>query len=299
MWKNTVEYAKTCVLGGKHHVYYTDQTHSAGVVFNHIYELRGLIADGQFLSLESLNHNQKLFVDSLVKRAYENWHQVIVYDNKVLNTLASTKGVNPSTAPVNENNFNADYYTTTAQKSRQQQYITSETSPQCQNNNTHQTVHQLIEFPFGRSDQNAVMTMNNQKAMFLSATINYMPIGGAGDWSPPRNGHGFEDFLAEEIRRRSMEMLATDDMQRLLKTFGAGFGMGAGFVHSDESPFTYTIPYDHQMDHPYPYAHEHGKGSGKAVVGWLKLKAALRWGIFIRKRAVERMAQLVELDRPT
>ncbi|KAE8677820.1 hypothetical protein F3Y22_tig00111495pilonHSYRG00041 [Hibiscus syriacus] len=43
MWENTVEHAKTCVLGGKHYVYYTDQTHSPGVVFGHIYKLRGLM----------------------------------------------------------------------------------------------------------------------------------------------------------------------------------------------------------------------------------------------------------------
>ncbi|XVF35524.1 hypothetical protein REPUB_Repub18cG0153300 [Reevesia pubescens] len=298
MWENTVEHAKTCVLGGKLHVYYTDQTNSTGVVFNHIYELRGLIADAQFLPLESLNHNQKVFVDSLIKKAYENWHLVIEYDDNVLNTLASTKGTNPSTAPVNENNYDADYYTATTQKSSQQ-YITSEPSPHCQNNNTHQAVHQLIDFPFGMSDQNAVMAMNNQKAL-LPSSMGYMPIANtaagvsdfAGDWSRPRNGQGVEGFFADEIRLRSSEMLETDDMQRLLKTFGVG--MGAGFGHSDEACYTYTIPYDHQMDHPY--AQERGKGSGKAVVGWLKLKAALRWGIFIRKRAAERRAQLVELD---
>ncbi|XVF89240.1 hypothetical protein PTKIN_Ptkin19aG0114300 [Pterospermum kingtungense] len=307
MWENTVDHAKTCVLGGKLYVYYTDQANSTGVVFNHVYELRGLIADGQFLSLESLNHNQKVFVDSLVKRAYENWHQVVEYDDKVLNDLTSTKGTNQSTASVNEKNYNADYYTTTTQKSRQQ-YITSgsEPSPHSQNKNAHHEVHQLIEFPFGRPDhQNAVMTENNQKAM-LPTGMNYMPIGNstagvsgfAGDWSRPRNttnGHGFEDFFADDIRVRSSEMLETDDMQRLLRTFGVGVGMGTGFGHSDEASYAYTIPYDHQMDHPF--AQERGKGgSGKAVVGWLKLKAALRWGIFIRKRAAERRAQLVELD---
>ncbi|KAK8947388.1 hypothetical protein KSP39_PZI006994 [Platanthera zijinensis] len=35
--------------------------------------------------------------------------------------------------------------------------------------------------------------------------------------------------------------------------------------------------------------------SGKAVVGWLKIKAAMRWGIFIRKKAAERRAQIIEL----
>jgi hypothetical protein len=55
MWENTVEHAKTCVLGGKLFIFYTDETHSTGIVFNHIYELTGLIAEGQFLSLESLS----------------------------------------------------------------------------------------------------------------------------------------------------------------------------------------------------------------------------------------------------
>ena len=60
MWENTVEHAKTCVLDGKLFVYYTEETCSTGIVFNHIYELRGLIADGQFFSLESLNPNHKV-----------------------------------------------------------------------------------------------------------------------------------------------------------------------------------------------------------------------------------------------
>ncbi|XVF49832.1 hypothetical protein PTKIN_Ptkin04bG0047800 [Pterospermum kingtungense] len=87
IWEIIVKHAKTCVLGRDLYVYYSDQTISTGVVFNSIDELTGLIADGQYLTLESLNYNQKVFADSLVKRAYENWHQVIEYDNKILNTL--------------------------------------------------------------------------------------------------------------------------------------------------------------------------------------------------------------------
>lgn len=37
---------------------YTDETHNIGFVFNHSFKLRGLIVDGQFVSLESLNHTQ-------------------------------------------------------------------------------------------------------------------------------------------------------------------------------------------------------------------------------------------------
>jgi hypothetical protein len=46
----------------------------------------------------------------------------------------------------------------------------------------------------------------------------------------------------------------------------------------------------------FNYEDDRTRPSGKAVVGWLKIKAAMRWGIFVRKKAAERRAQLVELD---
>ncbi|GLT85380.1 hypothetical protein SLE2022_035710 [Rubroshorea leprosula] len=298
MWENTVEHAKTCVLGEKLYVYYTDQTSNTGVIFNHIFELSGLVADGQFYSLESLTESQKISVDSLVKGAYENWHQVVEYDGKVLNSIASTKrGLNALAAPINENNYCTDRSNTTTQD--RQPYIMPEPSLQIQNNH-HAAVPQLIKFPFVSSDQNAVMTLDNPQATF-TGNLNYMSIGNPAasvsgfqeDWSQPRNGPGLENFYAEEIRLRSSEMLESDDMQRLLKTFGVGVGTETGF-DSNEASYACNISFDHQTDHAY--GKERSRGSGKAVVGWLKLKAALRWGIFIRKRAAERRAQLVELD---
>ncbi|KAJ6698606.1 hypothetical protein OIU79_011995 [Salix purpurea] len=299
MWENTVEHAKTCFLGGKLYVYYADGNHSTGVVFNNIYELRGLMSDGQFLSLESLNHNQKILVDSLVKQAYDNWDRVVEYDGKVLNSLASNNRGRGAT--IVENSYERNHYITSAQN--KQQFDPSEPSPQLQAVNNHPSVPQLIEFPFVRSDQNAVMTLNNPQAS-LSGTVDYTsvgttPAGGIyfpGDWLRQRNENGLEDFFAEDIRLRSSEMLESDDMQRMLKTFGmGGVGMEPGFDQSDEACYSCSIQaYEPQMDQAY--VQERGKGSGKAVVGWLKLKAALRWGIFVRKKAAERRAQLVELD---
>ncbi|KAG6676583.1 hypothetical protein I3842_15G158900 [Carya illinoinensis] len=296
MWENTVEHAKTCVLGGKLYIYYTDEIHSTGIVFDNIYELRGLITDGQFLPLESLSDRQKISVDTLVKRAYENWHQVVEYDSKVLNSLASNKnGISP--APIADHNYATDRNITTLQNSQQ---YSPELSTQSHYNN--QSVPQLIEFPFVRSSQTPVMTLNKQAV--LSGSIDCMSagtpaVGGSyfsGDWSQPRNEQGSEDVFAEEIRLRSSEMLESDDMQRLLKTYSMGVdvGMGVGFGHPDEACFSYSVEYAPQMDRTS--RHEHGRSSGKAVVGWLKLKAALRWGIFVRKRAAERRAQLTEID---
>jgi len=85
-------------------------------------------------------------------------------------------------------------------------------------------------------------------------------------------------------------MLETDNMQRLLKTFG----ISGGFGNRDESIYGFSDQYEAQIDKGY--MREGGRGAGKAVVGWLKLKAALRWGIFIRKKAAERRPQIVEID---
>ncbi|KAL9442620.1 hypothetical protein AB3S75_021024 [Citrus x aurantiifolia] len=300
MWENTVEHAKTCVLGGKLYVYYADGTQNTGVVFNNIYELRGLIDDGQFVSLESLTHSQKISVDSLVKRAYDNWHQVLEYDGKFLSSLTNNtkKAIKSSAAPTVSSNYDTGRCTSTTQS--RQQYVSSEPRSQYQSaNHQHAPVTQLIEFPFVKPDQTSLMILNNPQAA-LSGSFDHLSVGNAaaggsyfpGDWSRPRNGHGLEDFLAEEIRVRSSEMLENDDMQRLLKTLS--MGMTAGYDHSHEACYSYGIQYEPPMDQTYKQ--DLSRGSGKAVVGWLKLKAALRWGIFVRKRAAERRAQLVELE---
>ncbi|XP_035834691.1 calmodulin-binding protein 60 E isoform X2 [Helianthus annuus] len=240
MWENTVEHAKTCVLGGKLYVYYADSAHNTGAIFNHIYELTGLISDGQFVPLESLDHNQKISVDLLVKRAYENWNRVIEYDGKVLSALTFP-------AP---------------------------------------PAHNMIEYPFISPDP----------TMGVPSNTGYKPTGPSfdvpGDWSDPQ-GHAFGDSFSKEVRLRSSEMLETDDMQKLLRSFGVG-ATGPTFGLYDNDAYGYNIPHEPQV--APVYAQGHTRGSGKAVVGWLKLKAALRWGIFIRKKAAERRAQLVELD---
>uniref|UniRef100_M4D437 Calmodulin-binding protein n=1 Tax=Brassica campestris TaxID=3711 RepID=M4D437_BRACM len=244
MWDNTVEHAKTCVLGGKLYVYYTEQTHNnTGVVFNHIYEFQGLIANDHFLSLESLNHDQKISADIMVKAAYENWHKAVEYDGKLLKCLPEAKRAQPHQETV-----------------------------QChQNVNSYSAIpQQQIQYPCNQLGDYTLMEGSS--------------VSGSD------NGVDREDVFTEEIRVRSSEMLESDDMQKLLKTFG----IAGGFTHIDESCYGFNDRYEAQVDKGY--GRERGRGSGKAVVGWLKLKAALRWGIFIRKKAAQRRPQIVEID---
>ncbi|RYR20905.1 hypothetical protein Ahy_B03g066129 isoform B [Arachis hypogaea] len=301
MWENTVEHAKTCVLGGKLFVYYTDETHSTGIVFNHIYELRGLIAEGQFCTLESLTPNQKMSVDSLVKKAYDNWNQVIEYDGKVLNSLMnSRKGSRSVSSIINHNDVTGQQPHTSAKN--RLPYVPSLQNQPLQIANNYSSSSDLTDYQFERSNNDMVGTSVNNSQLAFSGIMNYLPgenpeVEGtyfSGDWSRPRNSQGLEDIVAEELRLRSSEMLESDDMQRLLKTINAGVSMSTNFSQSNEGSYTYSLQYEPQMYHSF--AEDQGKSSGKAVVGWLKLKAALRWGIFIRKKAAERRAQLTELN---
>jgi hypothetical protein len=104
-------------------------------------------------------------------------------------------------------------------------------------------------------------------------------------------GGGVDDYLMEEIRMRSHEILENEEMQQMLRLLSMG---GAGTSLAEDG-FNFP-PY---MPAPSPnvsYEDDRTRAPGKAVVGWLKIKAAMRWGIFVRKKAAERRAQLVELD---
>ena len=106
---------------------------------------------------------------------------------------------------------------------------------------------------------------------------------------------GVEDLFSEEIRMRSNEMLENEDMQHLLRIINMGSQGHTPFNASDDG-YPYSSTYMPTPSLNYGFDNEASRSPGKAVVGWLKLKAALRWGIFIRKKAAERRAHLVELD---
>lgn len=105
-------------------------------------------------------------------------------------------------------------------------------------------------------------------------------------------------FSEDEIRVRSHELLESDDMQQLLRLFSMGGGANASMNMPDDG-FSYPtfMPTPSTDDFSNRSGLEEDRTRpGKAVVGWLKIKAAMRWGFFVRKKAAERRAQLVELD---
>ncbi|KAJ7946906.1 Calmodulin-binding protein [Quillaja saponaria] len=317
MWDVLVEHAKTCVLTGKLYVYYPEDARNVGVVFNNIYELSGLITNEQYYSADSLSDSQKVYVDTLVKKAYENWMQVIEYDGNSLtnqgqnrNSLTCQPEV-PTSGHDYSNSFNHQLTlpsfsvpVPSGQPSMDSglpvegysQSLAPRFSVHQQNVNFGASVHfDGTEFPL----QNQLISSSNQSQ--LPRNENGLSLGPSPtDFQTVGLSNttygGLEDvFPEEEIRIRSHEMLENEDMQHLLRIFNMGSNghasfnaPGGGYPHSSTYVATPSMSCNFDDDR--------NRSSGKAVVGWLKLKAALRWGIFIRKQAAERRAQLVELD---
>ncbi|BBH00821.1 Calmodulin-binding protein [Prunus dulcis] len=314
MWDVLIQHAKTCLLVGKLYVYYPDDARNVGVVFNDIYELSGLITNEQFYSADSLSDSQKVYVDGLVKKAYDNWMHVMEYDGKSLLNFKQQKSPEASLPEVPlatqdyPNSF--DQFTLPSlpvSVSAEQPTMDSGLSVggyndgmatrfSTQNVNL-STPIQLdgLAFPL----QNQLPSTSNQA--HFQRNENMLALG---PHSHPHQGSRILDlFPEEEIRMRSHEMLENEDMQHLLRIFnmgGQGQGHGHGYGHASmnvtEDNYPYSTAYIPTPPVNYSTDDDRSRSSGKAVVGWLKLKAALRWGIFIRKKAAERRAQLVELS---
>jgi hypothetical protein len=74
-------------------------------------------------------------------------------------------------------------------------------------------------------------------------------------------------------------------------TWEARFLFPSSNVAKDEYPYSST--YMPTPSPNYNFGGDTSHSSGKDIIRWLELKAALRWGIFVRKKAAESGAQLV------
>uniref|UniRef100_A0A5B6Z3I7 Calmodulin-binding protein 60 B n=1 Tax=Davidia involucrata TaxID=16924 RepID=A0A5B6Z3I7_DAVIN len=332
MWDALIEHAKTCILSGKFYVYYPDDTRNVGVAFNNIYELNGLIADEQYFSADSLSDNQKVYVDTLVKKAYDNWNQVVEYDGKSLLNFKQTKraSVSQNELPLGlidypnalDNQLHAPRLAVSVpseQSSMDSSLLIGGSSYNDNLATRYPTQSQLMNSnsraqfdsnPFAPHDQQIGNSQQIQSTRYdnrvglalgppqssasfqtISSSVQQSSLNPFDDWSHNRD-KGVEDFLSEEeIRIKSHEILENEDMQHMLRLFSMG---GHASVNVPEDGF----PFPSYMQSPSPnFSYDEDRTRpGKAVVGWLKIKAAMRWGFFIRKKAAERRAQIVELE---
>ncbi|KAK7329821.1 hypothetical protein VNO77_24001 [Canavalia gladiata] len=325
MWEALIDHAKTCVLSGKLYVYYPEDTRNVGVIFNNIYELRGLISGEQFFSADSLTDSQKVYVDSLVKKAYDNWDQVVEYDGKSLvNANQNSRSVAENELRVESIDYGIDhqlqlpvlpvsvppeqqmnsgipvggYNDNVVTRYPTQSLISNNNSRSQFENSLYLSSDQLIsnahETQNTRNDHGSVGLAlgppQSSTSGFHAGSSSIQPstLNPFDDWSHNRDKGVDEFFSEEEIRMRSHEMLENEDMQHLLRLFSMG---GHPSMNAEDG---YSFP--QFMPSPMPNFDEDRSRPGRAVVGWLKIKAAMRWGFFIRKIAAEKRAQIEELD---
>uniref|UniRef100_A0A7N0RG98 Calmodulin-binding protein n=1 Tax=Kalanchoe fedtschenkoi TaxID=63787 RepID=A0A7N0RG98_KALFE len=345
MWDALLEHAKTCVLSGKLHIYYPDESKTVGVVFNNVYELSGLISGEQFHSADSLSDSQKVYVDKLVKKAYDNWNQVVEYDGKSLVSFPSTES---ESASQDEDYINpGDYSDPLEQQSHLSHQPASDFSEpppmnsamaavgaprfsnnlgnaysanpgdihfnsQNQNGSSSYLPHNHLIASSGNHPNPSMSSINYNGMVHGSqqqqSTVDFQAVNTSiqpysqlnlfDDWSNNKP-NGADAFLSEEeIRMKSSLMLEHDDIQQMLHSFTSegNFSMvgpnpqddGFSFPSYEQSPSpSSNCSYDEDRVRP-----------SKTVVSWLKIKAAMRWGFFVRKKAAEKRAgvQLVELD---
>ncbi|RDX82062.1 Calmodulin-binding protein 60 B, partial [Mucuna pruriens] len=329
MWEALLDHAKTCVLSGKLYVYYPEDSRNVGVIFNNIYELRGLISGEQFFSADSLIDSQKVYVDSLVKKAYDNWNQVVEYDGK---SLINDNQINRSTASENELRVESIDYGSGLDHQLQlpafpvpvpsEQQINSGMPVGGYNENivTRYSTQSLIPNSSSRNQLESSLYLSSDQLISNvhqthSTRNDHAPVGLAlgppqsstsgfhassssmqpstlnpfDDWSHNRDKGVDEFFSEEEIRLRSHEMLENEDIQQLLRLYGMG---GHASMNAEDG---YPFPGFLQSPSIPSYDEDHSR-PGRAVVGWLKIKAAMRWGFFIRKIAAEKRAQIEEID---
>ncbi|KAK8462402.1 hypothetical protein SEVIR_1G200400v4 [Setaria viridis] len=337
MWESLVEHAKTCVLSGKHYVYYASDTRSVGAIFNNIYEFTGLIADDQFISAENLTDNQKVYADALVKKAYEDWMHAVEYDGKALLSFKQKKKsitTRSDTAAASTSNP-ASYGLASSQKqlplpTKSGQPSSAGTTNEADGTRSAYNGNQSARYASNTQNIPANITMQfdrsalSPESQFNGSSLQAQASRGSNmlalgppqqqeqsfefpalgqsmqptgmnpfdEWSQPQeNRGGVDDYLMEEIRMRSHEILENEEMQQMLRILSMG---GAG-TNLTEDGFNFPS----YMPAPSPnlnFEDDRTRTPGKAVVGWLKIKAAMRWGIFVRKKAAERRAQLVELE---
>eukprot|EP00250_Pteridium_aquilinum_P026400 c32954_g1_i1 orf=304-2286(-) len=333
MWEATVEHAKTCVLSNKLYVFYADNSRSIGVIFNNRYELMGVTSSDTYKSAESLTEGEKVFVDKLVKVAYENWHSVTEYENgtlasettnnhPIMHTENEVSSVSKDQAlmysqpvglPEQPGHFQSMPTTAllTASSTATQLYGYSAELPSVYANQDNQIIQRNMfspgadpsprislhgSFSAGNELANTGLALGPSQPL-VSRSYGGYPISSSVEWQqrfPTHNPMTPEDigYNEEDIRAKALEMLGSEDIQQLLRFQYVPHPENLQQLQGEETYFSGFTP----SPGTTTYIGDGGRSSGKAYVGWLKLKAALRWGIFIRKIAAKKAIQRAKLE---
>lgn len=336
MWEGTVEHAKTCMLDNKLYVYYADAQHNIGVIFNVICRLLGFLADGQFILVDELSEAQKVVTSKMVKHAYEHLDDLVEYDgshlidNKSCNLTALSavgelpdfqggqpghkaqvlgNGVNQheQSAESNDNIWMSyptenSNFATPNQIAAEAGFITHNVMPETVFSSTLALSQQAIMSPISSVYETQNFTAYSQR---LGCRNDYGSEGLRNEYTGLgfRNQYGELNVTQDDWDRNYHEISEGYYFPKFGDPLASELGNqildGAGLAHSLFSnmergeAFSFSV-FTRTSDESCSMSRH--RLNGKAYICWLKLKAALKWGISIRKVvAAKKRARLVEI----
>lgn len=113
MWETTVEHARTCVRPSQLHVYANRNVERGiekSIVFNIVGEVVGVISQQQLTPVCGLSESEKAEAQNLVKHAFNNWNDVVAY-NDTCASSSSSNIVSNSLPSMQANNIFSNSFT--------------------------------------------------------------------------------------------------------------------------------------------------------------------------------------------
>lgn len=312
-WDSIIEHAKTCSLNETQRVYYPDDSHTIGVILNAIYQPLGILRNGSYVQSSSLSEAEQVHMDRLVQEAYNDLSCVYKYQSK--RVFQEPEGVNPL----------SNFKTSGSQNERvEKSYLAGGYAGlMCDERSQKTTAWQREQF---QQLHEQTLTRNLPEVVPPSFPIsaNYpfnviqkeslSPTMGIGVQQSLLNAFSPDSFertigYGHYQQQRDFVHTGQDNLFNHLTTDYGYLGNNEVHLPASVNPgdqsLGFLVSSAMQGDIGFPlahvpisqnYSHRRGSLSRRAYIGWIKLKAALKW-TFTKKRVnSSQRVQIYELD---
>ncbi|KAF7849532.1 hypothetical protein BT93_L0670 [Corymbia citriodora subsp. variegata] len=333
-WDVLVDHAKTCKTKWKVYLDYPDGVMKHGAVFNTDDRPIGIVKDGEYFATHRLSAQEKEHQDAIVMKALANQSDVREFNGETFSdSMQNNSSSSFSFGGQTENLNHVLHYLAPPisaapvglEASLANGSSTAEVQSPNTNSGTSMEISVLENFrlaahhPLSADHLNALIPpryhgsttaglptqshgINFQNAMHHQMIDSSSQMDHMGYDVLPQGDPMIEDFQSidlDEVDKWFTNNTPCNDPFSRTLPLPDGSNVREDFqsIHSDiveerlaDNPSYndtfFKLPF---FDNGYAV-----KGTGRGVIGWLKIKAVLQWGYFIRKRGV----RLVELDQP-
>ncbi|KAF7849533.1 hypothetical protein BT93_L0671 [Corymbia citriodora subsp. variegata] len=309
-WDTLENHAKSCNINWKLYLYYTDGTRKHGAVFNTDHRLIGLIKERVYCASDRLSADDKEHGDTIVKKALDNKNDVMEFNGETFSPSMQKKSSSLLTqncaapggleAPLANVGLTAEGHNGT----------TALTSPiQLQNTNSGTAMKLSVDESVRVAAPQPISTEPSD--FLITRGDNGIPTGGSPIQS---HGNNFHNAM------QSHSIYTSSQMHRTVNENAPPSGLPSAMISRSQSSSALPPPegylvmgnFSDDMDNWWENLSSHSplnndeffqtplydggpvRGTSRGVTGWLKIKAVMQWGIFIRKIVMKRRGIIVQ-----